>query len=94
VGISPSSVFKRRAEVSVRELSDGGVVVNMRSGDCYELNRVGFRVWNALDGHQDVAQVSAALAGLYGVDPNQVRADVEALIQSLLRAGLLDDCTR
>jgi hypothetical protein len=31
-----------RADVAAREINDGAVLVNMGSGACFELNRVGF----------------------------------------------------
>ena len=43
--LSPRAVFSRRSGVDSRPISDGAVVVNMTSGMCFELNRLGAEIW-------------------------------------------------
>ena len=82
--------LRRRGEVSSRPLTDGAVLVNLRSGECFELNHVGFQIWNALDGDCDLERICDKLALIYPIDREQLAADVRALVAALLRAGLLE----
>jgi hypothetical protein len=90
MSVSPHAVLHRRPEVSARELSDGGVLVNMRSGECFELNRVGYQIWNAIDGRRGIDQICDSLALVYPVGRSQLTSDLRSLIEGLLRAGLLE----
>jgi hypothetical protein len=94
MGVFPHTLLCRRADVSWRELSDGAVLVNMRSGECFELNRVGLRVWQALDGSRDISQLCDDLCATYSIDRETSRADVEMLVTSLLTAELVEECVK
>jgi hypothetical protein len=51
-----------RPDVAAREIDDGAVLVNMGSGACFELNRIGFEIWKVLGDY-----VSAPVAQRLGV---------------------------
>jgi hypothetical protein len=46
--LSPDARLVPRPDVAAREIEDGAVLVNMGSGACFELNRIGFEIWKAL----------------------------------------------
>jgi hypothetical protein len=83
-------LFRPRSEVAVREISDGAVLVDMKSGGCFELNRVGFEIWKLLEPKASVTNICGALAGHYPVAHETLVADVQNLIDSLMRAGLVE----
>jgi hypothetical protein len=78
-----------KPDVAVREIDDGAVLVNMGSGACFELNRVGFEVWKALGSGATVGGVCQALDGRYPVAPEVLAADVRGLVEALVGAGLV-----
>ena len=91
------------ADVSARVLDqDGGagaaigagdraVLVNLRNGQCWELNRLGHEIWQLLatPGGASVSEIVATLARRYPVPLDTLRADVIALAETLRREGLL-----
>jgi hypothetical protein len=88
----PLSVDTRlapRPDVAAREIQDGAVLVNMGSGACFELNRVGFEIWKALGTGTTVGGICEALGGRYPVAPEVLAADVRGLVEALMGAGLV-----
>ena len=83
-------VFRPRSEVAAREISDGAVLVDMKSGGCFELNRVGFEIWKLLQQKASISSICSALDGRYQVGPEILMTDVQNLVGSLIRAGLLE----
>jgi hypothetical protein len=89
----PLSVDARvvpRGEVAAREINDGAVLVNMGSGACFELNRVGFEIWKALGPGTTMGAICEALGGRYPVDREVLAADVRGLVEALVGAGLVE----
>jgi hypothetical protein len=43
--LPPDARLVPRADVAAREIDDGVVLVNLGSGACFELNRIGFEIW-------------------------------------------------
>jgi hypothetical protein len=76
--------------VAAREIDDGAVLVNMASGACFELNRIGFEIWKALGPGATVDGICDALGGRYSVEREVLAADVRRLVDALVAAGLID----
>jgi Coenzyme PQQ synthesis protein D (PqqD) len=75
--------------VLVTETEDGAVLLNQRTGQYWQLNRSGWLILQTLlrDGSPDTA--AAVLVARYPVEPDQARADVEALLATLRSARLV-----
>ncbi|MGE5829335.1 MAG: lasso peptide biosynthesis PqqD family chaperone [Micromonosporaceae bacterium] len=75
--------------VLVTETEDGAVLLNERSGQYWQLNSSGWLILQTLlrGGSPDMA--ADALVARYPVEPEQARADVEALLATLRRARLM-----
>jgi hypothetical protein len=82
-------VFLPRPEVAAREIDDGAVLVDMKSGGCFELNRIGFEIWKLLAEKRSLATICDSLSARYPVEREVLASDVESLIESLVRAGLV-----
>ena len=68
---------------------DGAVLMEMTTGDCFELNQVGAEIWTALAKGAPLEEIVAALAGRYQVPSTTIEADARALIAELRSRGLL-----
>jgi hypothetical protein len=82
-----------RPDVAAREINDGAVLVNMGSGACFELNRIGFEIWKALGPWATPDGICEALAGRYAVEREVLAADVRSLVEALVGAGLVEVTT-
>lgn len=79
----------RRPEVIWRKMGEETVLLNSRTEDYFSLNEVGTRVWELIDGQATPRDIAAKIAEEYEVEPREVEADVEALLQELRQHELV-----
>jgi hypothetical protein len=73
-----------------QETNEGAVLLEMTTGDCFELNRVGAEIWGALSRGEPLPVLVAALARRYDVPAATIEADANALIAALRGRGLVN----
>jgi hypothetical protein len=76
------------ADVIVRRTGDTAVIVDLRTNRIFELNPVAARVWELL-AESDEASLLARLTEEFDVSADQLRRDVESLLDSLQRENLI-----
>jgi hypothetical protein len=86
---APDARLSPCGDVAVRSVDDGAVLVDMRSGSCFELNRVGYEIWQLVAGGTTEATICAALVERYGHPRERVDADVRQLLGALVEHKLL-----
>jgi hypothetical protein len=64
------------------------ILLDPATQEMFSLNRTGMFVWRALPAH-DPAAIAAKLAERFAVPPQEALADVRALLDALLAAGLV-----
>lgn len=82
--------FIAKSGVTFRPLETGGLLVDLATGDCWEVNPTGASLWNRLVAGQTLREAIEALRGEYEVTPEHVEADAVRLCSELVAAGLLD----
>ena len=87
---APNSVLFRKTGVESRVIDAGTVLVDMRSGTVFELNRVGGEIWELLSSGITESAICECLTGRYRVERRLLEADVAKLIVSLADAGLIE----
>ncbi|HWG53411.1 MAG TPA: PqqD family protein [Gemmatimonadaceae bacterium] len=70
-------------------LSDGAVVLNLHSKRYFSLNETGTRVWALLEDNSGLDEIVQTLTAEYDVAESDARREVMALVEELLREGLL-----
>lgn len=79
------------SHVMMQEMPDGdSVFINLRTEQYFGLNEMGTRMWSVLVESDSVADAFETLSGEYDVAPEQLRADLEALLATLFDHGLLE----
>lgn len=77
-------------DVIFQRVSDGAILLSTDGEVYYGLNEVGARIWEGLEAAQDTNAICAALEDRYpGADPEQIRSDVDELVDELVREGLV-----
>lgn len=69
----------------------GGVLVNMTSGACFELNGVGSEIWSLLQQGASIADLISRVANRYGIASDTAERDILSWIDSLRTAGLVHE---
>jgi hypothetical protein len=78
------------ANVLVRELDGESVLLNLNSECYFGLDEVGTRMWTLLTASESVQAAYEKLATEYDVDAEQLRQDLDSLIEKLVDQGLLE----
>jgi hypothetical protein len=85
-----ATVYSRREGVSSNAIKDGAILVDVQSGACFELNRVGAEVWEQLASGATEGAICDALAQRHTVERAMLASDVRALLESLVAHRLID----
>jgi hypothetical protein len=88
--VAPSDVIRKRAEVSVRATNEGALLVDLMSGRCWKLNRLGADFFSQIESEQRLTTVCDVLTDRYDVTREVLERDILRLAQELLDAGLID----
>lgn len=73
----------------MRELEGESVLLNLTNEKYYGLNKVGTRMWNALEKSASIQAAYDQLKAEYDVEPQRLRDDLEKLIVQLQAQGLI-----
>jgi coenzyme PQQ synthesis protein D (PqqD) len=65
-------------------------ILNMKDGIYYGLDPIGTHVWKLLQTPRKIADIREVLLQEYDVEPERCRRDLVALLEDLLRAGLIE----
>jgi len=86
---SPGERLTQRSGIETRPLPHGALLVDLNTGRCYRLNRVGAEIWTLLQRPLVLDDVCAAVAKKYDDAGATVEGDVRALVAQLLKERLL-----
>ncbi len=77
-------------QVLVRQLDDEMVILDLKSEKYFGLDEVGTVMWNELTSAQSIEHAFDVLLQQYDVTPEQLRSDIQDLLQQLLDKQLLE----
>ena len=90
----PVSFDKRivaNSSVLIRTFADGeSVLLHLDREDYFGLDGVGSRMWEALTSSASVAEAFATLLAEYDVTPDELRKDLDELIEQLVAHQLVE----
>jgi hypothetical protein len=81
-------MYDKIAGIIETDLADELILLDPASGEMFSLNDTGRRVWRALPA-PSVAEVARGLVAALEVDQETAERDVAALLDRLVRAGLV-----
>ncbi len=86
--------FERRvrpaADVLVRRVETELVLMSLEHEQYFGLDEVGTAMWEAPAAHPTIHDAYLALIEEYDADPDELRADLAALVESLAGRGLVE----
>ena len=68
---------------------DGGILLDLRTGKYFSMNRVGAHIWQQLSAGTDAEAMEASLMAQYHVSPEALHDDVIAFVKRLEAAALV-----
>ncbi len=88
--ITPDTVIVARKDQVSTPLNQETVLLNLKSGKYYSLNRVGGVIWELLQTPRTLSQIVDALQHRFDVDRARCENDVKEVIESLSDAGFIE----
>lgn len=87
----PDSTFYRLANnISLTQVNDEAVLLNLDTGSYYGLNHIGAELLNNLIAKQSVQQSCLGLANEYAMPEQTIIDDITELLAQLLEQGLIE----
>lgn len=77
------------ADIAHQRVEDEVIVVNLQTGAYFSIREVAADAWDLLVGGIDLDAAAELIAGRYAVTAQQVAADLEPFVASLLEDGLI-----
>ena len=90
IEIENNQVFTVSKDVLFQEVSGETVLLDLASEQYFGLDEVGTRVWQLLKEGQSLDAMLEVLLEEYEVERERLEADVRALLESLIEAGLIE----
>lgn len=87
--IELDSVLQHPDQVPWKEVDGVVMVLDLASGDFFELDEVGGRIWLGLDGQRSLRALAAEIAREYDARPEEIASDVIAFTTDLHGRGLV-----
>jgi PqqD family protein of HPr-rel-A system len=84
-------VPRRRSDVLELDMGDGIILYDDSSNLVHHLNPSASILWQLCDGEADASTLATETSEELGVDLDQARADIAALITELEALGLVED---
>jgi hypothetical protein len=82
--------MRQRSGVELRLMAaNEGLLVDLRTGECFRTNAVGAEVWQLLAEPRTLEELRETIAARHERPVGQVGADLDLMIDQLTRAGLL-----
>ncbi len=81
---------RRYSDLPWRRIENEIFIITPDDGGLHNLNEVGARVWELLDGSRDVAGIVDQLLGEYEVERERLAADILGLLAKMRRADLIE----
>jgi len=83
VNVTDKTCVSAAAHVAIKPLEKRAVVVDLNTGQCWELNEVAFAIWQLLTTGASVGKTAEEISARYGVAQDVSQLDVLTLVRSL-----------
>ena len=80
----------QRPGIETRPYPQGALLVDMDTGRCYRLNRVGAEIWALLQRPVGVTELCAEVAKRYERTAENLEGDVRELVAHLIKERLIE----
>jgi hypothetical protein len=88
--ITESAIILANRDLLCCELTEGAVILDMKSGVYYGLDPVGTFVWGLIQTPKTLAEITDAVMDEYSVDAERCRQDLESLFAEMATRLLVE----
>ena len=80
----------RRTDIKWKKIGRAGILLNLKTGDYFELDEIALAIWKMLDGKTSLAKVTSKLIKTYSAPRKTVEKDVVRFVSELQKRRLID----
>ena len=77
-------------EALSQEVNGETVILDLKSESYFGLDEVGTRIWQLIQEHNNAQAVLETMLNEYDVEPDQLKTDIDELLEKLCDAGLVN----
>ena len=81
---------RKRSDVKWKQLGKTGILLDLRTGDYFEVDEIALAIWRMLDGKSSVDQLVDKLTKRYAASPKTIEKDVTQFIAELKKRKLIE----
>ena len=87
--VDDATILSRPANLVASEIDGEAVILDVDSGQFFQLNKIGSRIWAALAAPMTMRELCRAMEEAFAVDPDTCRRDVLTFVGQMARHGLV-----
>ncbi len=88
--LNSKSVVKKEENTPFKELDHEGIILNLKNGDYFSVDRVGLLVWKAIDGKKNIDQIAGRVTARYEVSKDTALSDLIGFVKNLHQKELVE----
>ena len=81
---------RKRADVKWKQIGKDGILLDLKSGDYFEVDEIALAIWKMLNGKSSLEKIASKLAKKYGAPEKTIQKDLAEFISELKKKKLLD----
>ena len=79
----------RSGDIAAKVIDGEAIIINLANGIYYSMEKVGGLIWEMIEGKQSLEEMIIATVARYDVSREQAQADIQLLVEELLRENLV-----
>src|SRR5215470_1616580 len=79
----------RGEEIAAKVIDGEAIIINLANGIYYSMDKVGGLIWEMIEGGRTLEEMVAMILARYDVSQEQVKTDIEQLVNELLQENLV-----
>jgi hypothetical protein len=88
--IGPQSQPAHGAQVIAQKAKDLLVLLNLDTGEYYNLDEVGTRIWELCDGARTISEIARCIREEFDASGDPIEQDVQTFVEELAQDKLVD----
>ncbi|MCM3874365.1 MAG: PqqD family protein [Pyrinomonadaceae bacterium] len=88
--ITDNSIIAANKELLCCDLSEGAVILDLKSGVYYGLDAVGTYIWGLIQEPKTIDEITNAVLDEYAVEPERCLADLKVLFKDMAERNLIE----
>jgi coenzyme PQQ biosynthesis protein PqqD len=81
---------RKMPHIKWKRIGQAGILLNLKTGDYFELDEVALAIWKMLDGKTSLANVAGRLTQSYAASKKVVEGDVIRFVSELRKRKLIE----